>query len=102
MVIRGNRIMAAACILTLSEGKSISGSWARVTARRWALRKRRRGHFIVSEETGIISMAKEGRLTRHLDRVALERVLLTMYHQKESSLWSVLLEKTKRRKGGAA
>ena len=103
VVIRGNRIMAAACFLTLSEGKSISRELG--TRHRAALGITETTDaitLIVSEETGIISMAREGRLTRHLDRVALEQVLLSMYHQRENGLWSVLLEKTKRRKGGAA
>ena len=57
--------------------------------------------LIVSEETGTISVARNGRLTRHLDRAALENLLLSIYHQKETGLWSPLMEKTKRRKGGA-
>jgi len=102
VVIRGNKIMAAACFLTLSEGKSISRELG--TRHRAALGITETTDaitLIVSEETGIISMAREGRLTRHLDRVALEQVLLSMYHQRENILWTALLEKTKRRKGGA-
>ena len=34
-------------------------------------------------------------------RAALEDLLLSIYHQKETGLWSTLMEKTKRRKGGA-
>ncbi len=103
VVIRGTRIMAAACILSLSEGKGISRELG--TRHRAALGVTETTDavsLIVSEETGIISMAREGRLTRHLDRNALEQVLTSMYHQKDTSLWSTLLEKTKRRKGGAA
>ena len=105
VVVRGARIMAAACFLTLSEGKSISRELG--TRHRAALGITETTDaitLIVSEETGIISMAREGRLTRHLDRASLEQVLLSMYHQKDSSLWNTLLEKTKtrRRKGGAA
>ena len=102
VVIRGGKIMAAACFLTLSEGKSISRELG--TRHRAALGITEATDaitLIVSEETGIISMAKGGRLTRHLDRVSLEQVLISMYHQKENSLWTTLLEKTKRRKGGA-
>ena len=102
VVIRGNRIMAAACILTLSEGKSISRELG--TRHRAALGVTETTDaitLIVSEETGIISMAKGGRLTRHLDRTGLEQVLFTMYRQKENSLWTTLLERTKWRKGGA-
>ena len=103
VVVRGSRIMAAACILTLSEGKSISRELG--TRHRAALGVTETTDavsLIVSEETGVISMAREGKLTRHLDRVALEQVLLGMYHEKEQSLFSSLLQKTKRRKGDAA
>ncbi len=103
VVIRSTRIMAAACILSLSEGKAISRELG--TRHRAALGITETTDaitLIVSEETGIISMAREGRLTRHLDRTALEAVLTGMYHQKDGSLWATLLEKTKRRRGGAA
>ncbi|MEG0512187.1 MAG: diadenylate cyclase CdaA [Clostridia bacterium] len=103
VVIRGTRIMAAACILSLSEGKGISRELG--TRHRAALGITETTDaitLIVSEETGIISMARNGRLTRHLDRTALEETLTSLYHQKETGLWSTLMEKTKRRKGGAA
>ena len=103
VIIRGTRIMSAGCILTLSEGKSISRELG--TRHRAALGITEATDaitLIVSEETGIISMAREGRLTRHLDRAALEDVLTQMYHQKGASLFSALLQKTKRRKGGVA
>ena len=35
-------------------------------------------------------------------RAALEEVLASLYQQKESGLWATLMERTKRRKGGAA
>lgn len=102
VVIRANKIMAAACFLTLSEGKSISRELG--TRHRAALGVTETTDavtLIVSEETGIISMAKGGRLTRHLDRTGLEQVLFSMYRQKENSLWTTLLERTRWRKGGA-
>jgi diadenylate cyclase len=37
--------------------------------------------LIVSEETGIISMAKGGRLTRHLDTKSLKEILGGIYEQ---------------------
>ena len=103
VLIRGTRIMAAACILSLSEGKGISRELG--TRHRAALGITETTDaisLIVSEETGTISMARDGRLTRHLDRAALEDVLTSIYHQKETGLWSTLMEKTRRRKGGAA
>ena len=103
VVIRGDRIMAAACILTLSEGKGISRELG--TRHRAAIGITETTDaiaLIVSEETGIISMAREGRLTRHLDRAGLEQVLTALYQPKENGLLSSLMEKTKRRKGDAA
>lgn len=103
VVIRGSRIMAAACILSLSEGKGISRELG--TRHRAALGVTETTDavsLIVSEETGIISIARNGKLTRHLDRAALEEVLSSLYQQKENSLWAALMERTKRRKGGAA
>ena len=103
VVIRGNHIMAAACILSLSEGKGISRELG--TRHRAALGITETTDsisLIVSEESGIISAARGGKLIRHLDREALEELLAPLYLQKETSLWSSLMEKTKRRKGGAA
>ena len=101
VVIRGSRIMAAACILTLSEGKGTSRELG--TRHRAALGITETTDaitLIVSEETGIISTARNGKLTRHLDRKALEDLLSSLYQQKETSLLQGLLEKTKLRKGG--
>ena len=103
VVIRGTRILAAACILSLSEGKGISRELG--TRHRAALGITETTDaisLIVSEETGIISMARNGRLTRHLDRAGVEEVLTGLYCQKEAGLWAALMEKTKWRKGGAA
>ncbi|MDD3336192.1 MAG: diadenylate cyclase CdaA [Eubacteriales bacterium] len=99
VVIRGSKIMAAACILTLSEGKGISRDLG--TRHRAAIGVTETTDaitLIVSEETGIISMSQEGRLTRHLDRVSLEQVLTKLYHEKEAGLVSTLLKKAQRRK----
>ena len=103
VVIRGTKIMSAACILTLSDGKGISRELG--TRHRAALGITESTDaitLIVSEETGIISTTKAGRITRHLDRTALEQILTSIYHEKETSLWTTLLEKVKRRKGGTA
>ena len=103
VVIRGTRILAAACILSLSDGKGISRELG--TRHRAALGITETTDaisLIVSEETGIISMARNGRLTRHLDRAGVEEVLTGLYCQKEAGLWATLMEKTKWRKGGAA
>ncbi len=103
VVLRGNRIMAAACFLTLSEDSGISRELG--TRHRAALGITETTDaitFIVSEETGIISVAREGKLVRHLDRVSLENILTSLYHEKETGLWFTLREKMKQyHKGGA-
>ena len=101
VLIRGDRVMAAGCILSLSDGKGISHELG--TRHRAALGISETTDaisLIVSEETGIISFAREGRLTRHLDRTALEEVLASVYTQKETGLLATLLEKHKQRKEG--
>ncbi len=105
VVIRGSRVMAAACILTLSEGKGISRELG--TRHRAAIGVSETTDavaLIVSEETGIISMAKGGKLTRHLDAAGLQQVLGTIYHQPHARLWTTIKQKTRRslyRKEGA-
>lgn len=101
VLIRGDRVMAAGCILSLSEGKGISHELG--TRHRAALGISETTDaisLIVSEETGIISFAREGRLTRHLDRSGLEELLASVYTQKETGLLATLLEKRKQRKEG--
>ena len=51
--------------------------------------------LIVSEETGIISMARGGKLMRHLDQKALRSILETMYKPQRKGISRLLV----RRKG---
>ena len=77
MIIRNRRINAAACILPLSEDPSISRDLGtRHRAGIGITETTDAVSLIVSEETGIISMAREGKLTRHLDTRSLN-ILLT-------------------------
>lgn len=80
VVIRDGRICAAACVLPLTKSKTISkelGTRHRagigITEHSDAL------VLIVSEETGIISMAEDGHLSRFLDLKTVEKTLLNMY-----------------------
>ena len=80
VVIRGKRIMSAACILTLTEAAGVSHDLG--TRHRAALGVSETTDavaLIVSEETGIISVARGGKLTRHLDAKALRALLEEMY-----------------------
>jgi len=98
MIVRGNRIEAAACFLTLSEDAGISRELG--TRHRAALGISETTDsitLIVSEETGIISMARGGRLTRHLDVRSLTQVLEEVYEGEAggTNLLSLLLTKRK-------
>ena len=76
VIMRGGRIVAAACYLPLSENYSISRELG--TRHRAALGISETTDatvLIVSEETGTISMAHDGRLTRYLDAKALYGIL---------------------------
>lgn len=86
VVIRGSRIMAGACVLTLSESNAINRDLG--TRHRAAIGVSETTDaivFIVSEETGIISVARGGKLIRHLDAKAIKDILATMYHDSSNS-----------------
>ena len=79
-IIRNGRLYAAGCVLPLTQNKNISkelGTRHRagigITENSDAL------VIIVSEETGIISMASDGQLSRFLDSKTVEKTLLNMY-----------------------
>ena len=97
VVIRGERVMSAASILTLTEASGISHDLG--TRHRAAIGVSETTDaivLIVSEETGIISMAKGGKLTRHLDAKSLRTILEGIYVRKpHQRLLSMLV----RRKG---
>ena len=88
VIIRGQRIVSAACVLTLSENSSISRDLG--TRHRAALGVSENTDalvLVVSEETGIISMAREGKLTRHLDAEGIRKLLREIYHEDHSRIW---------------
>ncbi|MBQ7305603.1 MAG: diadenylate cyclase CdaA [Clostridia bacterium] len=100
VVIRGTRVMAGACILTLTEGAGISHELG--TRHRAAIGISETTDavvLIVSEETGIISMAREGKLTRHLDVKSLRELLTGMYEPPHTSLVSVFRDLVKGKEG---
>jgi len=85
MIIREERIVAAACILQLSDDYTISRELG--TRHRAAIgitESTDAVSLIVSEETGIISMARDGKLTRYLDAKSLT-ILLTEIFAPENS-----------------
>ncbi len=100
VVIRGTRVMAGACILTLTEGRGISHELG--TRHRAAIGVSETTDalvLIVSEETGIISMARGGKLTRHLDAKSLREILAPMYAQPHRRLMDTLRGRRKTKEG---
>ncbi len=87
VIVRGNRVMAAACFLPLTESRSLGvelGSRHRaalgITEHSDALA------VVVSEETGTISLANSGKLIRHLDEQTLREMLQTLLTPREGGL----------------
>ena len=101
VVVRGERVVAAACLLRLSDTTGVGRDLG--TRHRAGLGVSEISDatvFIVSEETGIISMAEGGRLVRHLDEASLRQVLHGLYDtDQERDLRASLLHFKQRRKG---
>lgn len=91
VIIRGQRIVSAACVLTLSESKALSRDLG--TRHRAALGVSESTDaiaLIVSEETGTISLARAGKMIRHLDADSLKKELTQMYADTPSPLRTAL------------
>ncbi|MFC1807061.1 diadenylate cyclase CdaA [Candidatus Omnitrophota bacterium] len=76
VVAHGERVIAAGCLFPLSDNPRISRSLG--TRHRAAIGLTEQTDaiaIVVSEETGSVSIAINGRLTRNLDKEALDRVL---------------------------
>ncbi|MBQ9924201.1 MAG: DNA integrity scanning protein DisA nucleotide-binding domain protein, partial [Clostridia bacterium] len=83
VICRGTTLVAAACFLPLSEETSISRELG--TRHRAALGVSTVSDciaLVVSEETGAISMAQDGKLIRYLDSVALRHLLESIFLKK--------------------
>ena len=85
VIIRGDRLQAAGCVLPLTQNKALTkelGTRHRagigITENSDAIA------IIVSEETGIISMAIDGKLSRFLDIKTVEKTLLNIYIEPDS------------------
>ena len=101
VVVRGDRVVAAACLLRLSDTTGVGRDLG--TRHRAGLGVSEISDatvFIVSEETGIISMAEGGRLVRHMDEASLRQILHGLYDtDQERDLRASLLHFKQRRKG---
>ena len=87
VIIKDERIVAAACILQLTENTALSRELG--TRHRAAIGVSENTDavvLIVSEETGIISTARDGRLTRYLDKKSLTALLTELFVPNEVTL----------------
>ena len=86
VVQRDGRIVAAACFLPLPENSSISRELG--TRHRAAIgisESTDATVLIVSEETGVISVAREGKLTRYFDAKSLKKLLMDLFQPSEEA-----------------
>lgn len=84
VIVRADKLHAAGCVLPLTQNKELNkqlGTRHRagigITENSDAL------VIIVSEETGVISVAQNGKLTRFLDGKKIEKMLLSLYFEGE-------------------
>ena len=109
-IIRNDKIFAAGCVLPLTSRLDVGKELG--TRHRAALGITENSDavtIVVSEENGIISVARGGKLNRFLDSKALEKMLLTLYldeEQEDNSILSFLRRADKnnnnsREKGGS-
>lgn len=90
IVIRNDKIMAAGCYLPLTDNPNLSKELG--TRHRAALGVTEETDavaVIVSEETGVISVAREGKLSRYLDIKTLKNMLKDIFEikDKKASIW---------------
>lgn len=100
VIIRGDRAYAAGCVLPLTSNKNLNKNLG--TRHRAGIGITENSDaiaIIVSEETGVISMARDGKLTRFLDAKTVEKSLLNIYISNEVQD-DTLLGKVKAKIGG--
>ena len=100
VIIRGDRIFAASCVLPLTNNKDLNKSLG--TRHRAGIGVTEHSDaiaLIVSEETGIISMAVDGKLTRFLDAKKIEKTLLNLYLSEDESEKVMILGRIFDRRG---
>ncbi|KAB3531278.1 TIGR00159 family protein [Alkaliphilus pronyensis] len=91
VVVRKTEILAAGCLLPLTENQSISKELG--TRHRAAIGITERSDslvVIVSEETGAISLAENGMLKRFLDIGTLKVLIMDSFKSKENKQWQFL------------
>ena len=96
-ILRGSTVVAAGCFLPLSDNNTISRQLG--TRHRAALGVSEVSDchaFVVSEESGVISMAYDGKLSRYLDEEQIMEILRDIYVSGESSKRPSLFRRRKK------
>jgi diadenylate cyclase len=78
VIIHGDRVVAAGCVMPLSESPLDSSMGTRHRAGLGITELTDALSIVVSEETGIISLMNNGRMVRHLDEGKLRKVLTVL------------------------
>ena len=84
LIIRKNRIVAASCYLPLTQSQHLNKDLG--TRHRAAIGITEISDsivIIVSEETGVVSLAIEGKIQRYLDAKALKELVMASYIPKD-------------------
>ena len=80
MIIRGDRIHAASCVLPLTERKNIGKNLGTRHKAGVGLSEVSDAFIIiVSEETGVLSTVKDGKIRRYVDIKAIKKDLLDIF-----------------------
>lgn len=87
VVMHGDRVVAAGCVMPLSESPMDSQLGTRHRAALGITETTDSVSIIVSEETGTISLANNGRMVRNLDEAKLRKVLGILYGPNQASHW---------------
>jgi diadenylate cyclase len=101
VIIRDLRVVSAACILPLTESDTVSRDLGtRHRASIGISETTDAVALIVSEETGIISVARGGRLSRHQDAESLNKLLNELYEEPTKGFRAVFRHREKEAKEG--
>ena len=101
-IVSGDKLRAAACVLPLTRNKDLplelgmrhrAGIGVTEVSDAYAI--------IVSEETGVISTAHDGKMTRFLDVKALEKLLLDIYMKEKEPIRTGLIRAFEKGSGDA-
>lgn len=101
VIIRGNRVVAACCLLPLTENRNLSQELG--TRHRAAIGMSEQSDamiLVVSEETGTISIARNGELMRYLTVDDVKEILRTAIFRPNAAVKNSLVEKIKSLWGG--